>query len=58
MKKGFSLLSLIMLTATSITAQSVINKFLHQTFVLNDSNKFTEGNYYAAQSYRFVKVKF
>ena len=48
MKKIIIILLSIVVIHASAVAQSVINKFLHQTFVLNDSNKFTEGNYYSA----------
>ena len=57
MKKITIILLSIVVIHSSAVAQSVINKFLQQTFILNDSNKSTEGNYYAAQSYRFVKGK-
>ena len=57
MKKNLSLLSFVMLASTIINAQSLIKKFVEQKFILDEKNKSVEGNYYAAQAYKFEKGK-
>ena len=55
MKRITLLLVSIFILHISCQAQSVINKFLNQKFVLNDSTKNADGNFYGAESYRFKK---
>ena len=57
MKKVAVVLISIFVFHLSINAQSVINKFLEQNFILSDSIKTAEGNCYAAEAYRFEKGK-
>ncbi len=55
MKRITLILVSIFILHISAHAQSVINKFLDQKFVLNDSVKTADGNCYAGESYRFKK---
>lgn len=52
MKKIFSFLIVILLTANTINAQSLIEKFVEATFILSDTFKSPDGYYFANVGYK------
>ena len=57
MKQTLFNIVILCLSANLAIAQSIIDKFVEQKFVLGDSKKSAEGNYYVSQSYLFEKGK-
>ena len=53
MKKLLLLSSTLLFFTFLVNAQSVIKKFTEQKFVLDESKKSAEGNYFTSQSYNF-----
>ncbi len=55
MKKIFSFLSLLLLAATTADAQSLIEKFVENSFVLSDAFKSPDGYYFGSVAYKLAE---